>query len=103
MDNLKCCCFVLIDWVIKGELFLNCFCDLFCFCVVFLGKYLLIEGYCYVWMVIVIDEGYYEGEDFLGLNIGLLVDILGCMVEGNWKVVVYVDECVSGKVYNGIL
>ena len=90
-------------WAIKGELFLNCSCEVFCPCVVSLGAHPPTEGHCHAWMAITIDEGHYEGEDLGGLNIGLLVDIPGRMGEGNWKVAAYVDDRASGKAYNGIL
>lgn len=50
------------NWEIKGELFLNCSCTVFCPCVVSLGEYPPTEGYCHAWMAIAIDEGHYEGE-----------------------------------------
>ena len=91
------------DWAIKGELILNCSCDVFCPCVVSLGAHPPTEGYCHAWMGIIIDEGHFEGEDLSGLNVGLLVDIPGRMGEGQWKVAAYVDERASGKAYNGLL
>lgn len=91
------------NWAIKGELFMNCSCDVFCPCVVSLGKHPPTEGDCKAWMAIVIDEGHYEGEDLSGLNVGLMVEIPGRMAEGNWKVAAYVDERATGKAYNGIL
>ncbi|WP_085307290.1 DUF1326 domain-containing protein [Planktotalea arctica] len=91
------------DWAIKGELFLNCSCELFCPCVVSLGAHPPTEGHCNAWMAIAIDEGHYEGEDLSGLNVGLMVEIPGRMAEGGWKVAAYVDERASGKAYNGIL
>jgi hypothetical protein len=91
------------DWSIKGELILNCSCDVFCPCVVSLGAHPPTEGHCHAWMGVIIDEGHYEGEDLSGLNVGLLVDIPGRMGEGQWKVAAYVDERVSGKAYNGLL
>lgn len=91
------------EWAIKGELFMNCSCDVFCPCVVSLGKHPPTEGDCKAWMAVVIDEGHFEGEDLSGLQIGLLVEIPGRMAEGNWKVAAYVDERASGKAYNGIL
>lgn len=91
------------DWSIKGELFLNCSCTVFCPCVVSLGAHPPTEGHCHAWMAIAIDEGHYEGESLVGLNVGLLVDIPGRMGEGNWRVAAYVDERASGKAYNGIL
>ncbi len=91
------------DWSIKGELILNCSCDVFCPCVVSLGAHPPTEGHCHAWMGVIIDEGHFEGEDLSGLNVGLLVDIPGRMGEGQWKVAAYVDERASGKAYNGLL
>ncbi|NOC82312.1 DUF1326 domain-containing protein [Ruegeria sp. HKCCD6228] len=91
------------EWAIKGELILNCSCDVFCPCVVSLGSHPPTEGHCHAWMGIIVDEGHYEGEDLSGLNVGLLVDIPGRMGEGQWKVAAYVDERASGKAYNGLL
>ncbi|MEL6809503.1 MAG: DUF1326 domain-containing protein, partial [Pseudomonadota bacterium] len=51
------------EWAIKGELFLNCSCELFCPCVVSLGAHPPTEGHCHAWMAIAIDEGHFEGED----------------------------------------
>lgn len=91
------------DWAIKGELFMNCSCTVFCPCVVSLGAHPPTEGHCYAWMAIAIDEGHFEGEDLSGLNVGLMVEIPGLMAEGNWKVAAYVDERSTQKAYNGIL
>lgn len=91
------------NWELKGELFLNCSCELFCPCVVSLGAHPPTEGHCHAWMAIAIDEGHFEGESLAGLNVGLLVDIPGRMGEGNWKVAAYVDERATQKAYNGIL
>ena len=91
------------DWAIKGELFLNCSCTVFCPCVVSLGAHPPTEGHCHAWMAIAIDEGYYEEENLAGIDVGLLVDIPGRMGEGDWKVAAYIDSIASGKAYNGLL
>jgi len=91
------------EWKIKGELFLNCSCDVFCPCVVSLGAHPPTEGHCHAWMAIAIDHGHFEGAPLDGLNIGLLVDIPGRMGEGNWKVAAYIDERASQKAYDGLL
>ncbi|MEE9429383.1 MAG: DUF1326 domain-containing protein [Paracoccaceae bacterium] len=91
------------NWAIKGELFLNCNCTVFCPCVVSLGQHPPTEGYCQTWMAIAIDEGDFEGEDLAGINVALLVDIPGKMSEGNWQVAVYVDDSASDAAYDGIL
>ena len=91
------------NWAIKGELFLNCSCTVFCPCVVSLGEHPPTNGDCKAWMAIAIDEGHFEGESLSGVNVGLLVDIPGKMSEGNWKVAAYIDEKASQKAYNGLL
>lgn len=91
------------DWKLKGELFLNCSCEIFCPCVVSLGKHPPTEGYCHAWMAIRIDDGHFEGEDIGGLNVGLLVDIPGRMADGDWKVAAYVDDRATQAGYDGIL
>lgn len=91
------------EWAIKGELFLNCSCTVFCPCVVSLGKHPPTEGHCHAWMAIAIDEGHFEGEDLSGINIGLMVEIPGRMAEGNWKVAAYIDDRATQKAYNGLL
>ena len=91
------------NWEIKGELFLNCSCTVFCPCVVSLGAYPPTEGYCHTWMGVAIDHGHFENENLSGLNMGLLVDIPGRMGEGNWKVAAYVDERATEKAYIGLL
>jgi len=55
------------DWSIKGELFMNCSCTVFCPCVVSLGKHPPTEGHCHAWMAIAIDEGEFEGESLSGI------------------------------------
>ncbi len=90
-------------WKLRGELFLNCSCEVFCPCVVSLGRHRPTEGHCHAWMAVAIDEGHFEGEDIGGLNVGLLVEIPGRMSEGDWRVAAYVDERATQKAYNGIL
>ena len=91
------------EWAIKGELFLNCSCTVFCPCVVSLGKHSPTEGHCHAWMAIAIDEGHFEGENLAGINVGLMVEIPGRMAQGDWRVAVYIDERATQKAYNGLL
>ncbi len=87
------------DWSIKGELALNCNCDVFCPCVVSLGAHKPTHGYCQAWMGIRIDQGHYGKSDLSGLNIAMMLDIPGRMSEGNWKAALYVDELADDKQY----
>jgi hypothetical protein len=62
-------------WNIQGELILNCNCDVFCPCVVSLGKAAPTQGYCHGWAGVEIREGFYESAPLNGLNVGILLDI----------------------------
>jgi hypothetical protein len=83
------------SWNIKGELILNCNCDVFCPCVVSLGKHAPTQGYCHGWAGIEIQQGFHGAERLDGLNVGLLLDIPGRMGNGNWTAALYVDERAS--------
>jgi len=80
------------DWSITGELALNCSCEVFCPCVVSLGKHPPTNGYCQAWVGIRIDEGHADDTPLSGINIAMLLDIPGRMAEGGWSVALYVDE-----------
>ena len=92
-----------LPWAMTGELFMSCSCEVFCPCVISLGKHPPTEGHCHAWMAIRTDDGHYDGESLAGINIAILADIPGRMGEGQWKVAVYVDDSASYKAYHGIL
>lgn len=79
-------------WNIQGELILNCNCDVFCPCVVSLGKHPPTQNYCQGWAGVEIRKGHYEKTSLDGLNVGLLIDIPGKLGSGNWTAALYVDE-----------
>lgn len=82
-------------WHLKGELMLSCSCDVFCPCVISLGKHDPTEGSCQGWAGVRIDDGKFGDIDLTGLNVGLLLDIPGPMGRGNWTAGLYVDERAS--------
>ena len=79
-------------WNIKGELILNCSCDVFCPCVISLGLHPPTEGKCQGWLGIDIEQGHYGDTDLSGLKVGVLLEIPGNMSRGDWKVGLYLDE-----------
>ena len=91
-----------LPWAIKGELFMNCSCEIFCPCVISLGKHPPTQGHCHAWMGIRIDKGHWNGAPMDGVNFAILADIPGRMGEGQWKVALYVDEAATYDVYHGI-
>jgi len=82
-------------WKIRGELILSCNCDVFCPCVIALGKAKPTYGVCHTWWGLHIDEGHAGDESLDGLNVGVLMDIPGPLAEGNWSVALYIDERAS--------
>lgn len=89
-------------WHLKGELILSCSCDVFCPCVISLGKHSPTEGTCQGWVGIRIDDGQYGDADLSGLNAALLLDIPGPMGRGNWKAAAYIDERASAEAMAGL-
>ena len=87
------------DWRLRGELFLNCSCEVFCPCVVSLGQARPTEGHCHTWMAVVVDEGHFGEADLAGLNVAILGEIPGRMAEGDWRVALYVDERASDAAF----
>lgn len=79
-------------WNIKGELILNCSCQVFCPCVISLGVHPPTEGRCQGWLGISIEQGHYGDIDLSGLNVGMFLEIPGNMSRGDWKVGLYLDE-----------
>ncbi|MFV0473199.1 MAG: DUF1326 domain-containing protein [Pikeienuella sp.] len=91
-----------VEWRLKGELALNCNCDVFCPCVVSLGQARPSMGYCQAWLGVRIDEGRHGETALSGLNIAMLLDIPGRMSEGNWTVALYIDERADDAQYAAV-
>jgi hypothetical protein len=83
------------NWKIRGELILSCNCDVFCPCVIALGKAQPTYGVCHTWWGLHIDEGNAGDESLDGLSVGVLMDIPGPLAEGKWTVALYIDERAS--------
>ena len=84
-----------MKWHINGEVLLSCNCDLFCPCVLSLGRASPSAGYCHSWWGININDGNADGESLNGLRLGILLDVPGKMGEGGWTVALYIDETAS--------
>ena len=91
------------NWSIKGELALNCNCEVFCPCVVSLGAHPPTNGYCHAWLAVRIDEGKWGRTNLGGLNVAMLLDIPGKMGDGNWTCAAYIDERASDKAHDALL
>ena len=82
-------------WEIRGELVLSCNCDVFCPCVISLGRARPSQGVCHTWWGLHIEEGRAGDEPLDGLNVAVLMDVPGPLAEGKWAVGLYLDERAS--------
>src|SRR6476661_5535123 len=82
-------------WSLKGELALSCNCEVFCPCVLSLGKSAPTEGYCQTWAAVRIDDGHFGGNDLSGVKFGFMADIPGRLGRGNWTLALFVDDKAS--------
>ncbi|HXV36514.1 MAG TPA: DUF1326 domain-containing protein [Myxococcota bacterium] len=79
-------------WKISGELVLSCNCDVFCPCVISLGRAQPSHGVCHTWWGLHIESGHAGEQSLDGLNVAVLMDIPGPLAEGKWSVGLYIDE-----------
>ncbi|MEE9291776.1 MAG: DUF1326 domain-containing protein [Acidobacteriota bacterium] len=84
-------------WRIKGEVVLSCNCEVFCPCVISLGKSKPSHGACHTWWGLNIREGHAGKEKLDGLKAAVLMDIPGPLAEGQWSMALYLDEKASPK------
>lgn len=90
-------------WKLSGDLVLSCNCEVFCPCVISLGKSPPSHGICHTWWALKIDEGHAGDEPLDGLNVAVLMDIPGPLAEGKWSVGLYIDERANEAARNALL
>ena len=90
------------EWMIQGELILNCNCTVFCPCVISLGSHYPTEGHCHAWLGVRIEKGSYGGEHLDELNVAMILDIPGRMSDGDWKVGTYIDNNATETAFEGL-
>lgn len=81
-----------VPWRIAGDFVLSCNCDVFCPCVLSLGKARPSAGVCYSWWALRIIEGHAGATPLGGLNVVLLLEVPGPMEQGGWRLGLYIDE-----------
>ena len=97
-------------WRLEGTYFENCNCDMVCPCTTSALTMPADNDRCRVVLVFHIDSGEVEGVDVSGLSLAVLADTPPVMIEGNWRVGVFMDEAASkeqadklGVVFSGQL
>jgi hypothetical protein len=82
-------------WSLEGTYFENCNCEVLCPCGASSFALPADQERCQVVLVFHVDEGEIDGLDVSGLSIALLADTPGMMIEGNWRVGVFMDAAAS--------
>lgn len=84
-------------WHIRGEFLISCNCDVFCPCVLSLGKARPSQGNCYSWFGFHIAEGHAGTVKLDALNVAVMLEVPGPMEQGNWTLGLYLDEHASQR------
>ena len=82
-------------WSIDGEYFENCNCTVACPCVFSTeGPFMArpTEGACEVGFAFHLNQGTFGDVSLDGLNVGMIARTPGPMIEGNWRVGLYLDD-----------
>jgi len=79
-------------WKLRGEYLISCNCDVFCPCVLSLGKTRPTQGLCYSWWGFHIAEGHAGPTSLNGLNVGVFLEVPDPMEQGNWTLGLYLAE-----------
>src|SRR5215475_5212244 len=78
-------------WNLTGSYVETCSCELMCPCNLSLDHGATYD-YCRVTLVFNIQEGEVDGTDIGGLKVALIADTPKVMVEGNWRVGLFIDD-----------
>ena len=79
-------------WRIQGEFLMSCNCDVWCPCVLSLGKAEPTYVRCLSWWGIHVNEGYAGDVKLDGLTTALMLETPGPLAEGGWTMGIYLDE-----------
>jgi len=80
------------DWKLTGQYLESCSCQEACPCI-FMGK--PTEGDCSALVGWHVEQGHFNDTRLDGLNVLVALNSPGHMAEGNWKVVLYVDQAAN--------
>ena len=79
-------------WRIQGGFIMSCNCDVWCPCVLSLGRADPTYGRCLSWWAINCEQGNYGDIALDGLTTALMVESPGPLAEGGWAFGIYLDE-----------
>jgi hypothetical protein len=84
-------------WHIRGDYAISCNCDVFCPCVLSLGRARPSQGRCHSWFAFGIAEGTAGDCRLDGRRVAFLLEVPGPMAEGNWTLGLYLDDGASDR------
>jgi len=94
-------------WNLTGTYFESCDCEIACPCI-FLRPPNTENGDCNVLITWNIENGSFGDTDVSGLKVAMAAHAPGLMIDGNWKVALYLDENASesqqaalGQIFGG--
>jgi hypothetical protein len=80
------------EWRIQGDFLMSCNCDVWCPCVLSLGKAMPTYTRCLSWWGIHVEKGYFGDLILDGLTTALMLETPGPLAEGGWTMGIYLDE-----------
>jgi hypothetical protein len=85
-----------MSWKLEGSYFETCSCDVVCPCTASLALGATLDR-CRVTLVFNIKDGEIEGTDVSGLTVAAVADTPKVMIEGNWRLGVFIDAAASDE------
>jgi len=83
-------------WSLRGTYFETCSCDVVCPCTASLSNSATYD-WCRVTLVFNITDGDVEGTSVGGLKVAVVAETPKVMVEGNWRIGVFIDAAASDE------
>ncbi len=90
-----------VPWRIQGDFLMSCNCDVWCPCVLSMGKADPTYTRCLSWWGIHCETGHYGDVSLDGLTTGLMLETPGPLAEGGWTYAIYLDEKGSPEAQGG--
>ncbi len=90
------------NWRIQGDFLMSCNCDVWCPCVLSLGKATPTYVRCLSWWCIHCEEGHYGDIKLDGLTTGLMLETPGPLAEGGWSLGIYLDHNGSHEAHEAL-
>jgi len=90
-------------WRIQGDFLMSCNCDVWCPCVLSLGRANPTYTRCLSWWGIHCEKGYYGDITLDGLTTALMLETPGPLAEGGWTLGIYLDERGSPEAHDALV